>query len=126
LFRNPYTFPWDFIGMERPLIGSVHSYLCEILAPYAHSYWQPFMRGRPSLGELRRRQGSFEMLVPILKYVDEVGNYGSVGQKVVDFLHCFEPFKQDLSKIVDRKFREGLIKVPDDFLTQEGRLWLRR
>lgn len=111
--------------MDRPLLGQPHSYIAQASAPYVDEYWRVLLRGRPSLAELRRagREGC-DVARSIADYCDALSSNGSVAIKVLNYLVRLEPLHADLQRIVDRKLREGLIRVPEEFLTYEGMKWV--
>jgi hypothetical protein len=125
LFENEYTFPWEIIGMDRPKIGPVHSYICEALCIFMAPELRPFLRGRPSLGHLRRLGDQIPNISQIVAYCESVQqDRGSVGLKVVNFLKRDPEVRDYIGKRIDERVRSGLLIPATKFLTHEGREWL--
>jgi hypothetical protein len=121
LFDDYRRFPWDVLGFSVPRVGSVHSYLCEMLAPWAPEDWRAFMAGRPSLRELQRAagvlQGSGNPIVGIAVYTDACNSMSAsertdVAQEVLDYLYRHRGFREYVQKTLDRLWLQGLISVP--------------
>jgi hypothetical protein len=115
-FRNPLSFPWDFMDMTIPKIGSTHSYLCSILAPYVPYSEKEFFKNRPSLKELRRFSqvyGGFS--TSIVNYCDtRKDDPSSVEDQVREYLSRNSEFRKAFQEKIDRYHRQGLISVPDN------------
>lgn len=107
------------------MIGQPHSYICQAVAKYAEHGWAEFLKSRPTMTELRRASQDSATIKSIVKYCDDLDDDGKVAEKVVRFLFRVDPLVKDIGSIVDRKYREGLINVPVDFLTSEGLTWFR-
>ncbi len=127
LFSDGYSFPWEMIDMYRPKAGGAHSYICEAVAKYADTPDERLLLStKPALFELRRAAKHSHLIEKIVTFCeDEYHQRGNVADQVVNFLWRFEPLRTELSKIIDRKFLEGLISVPSSYLTPSGEEWLR-
>lgn len=119
-FDESRRFPWDVLHTGVPRVGTVHSYLCTMLAPWVDEEWREFMRGLPSLRELRRAAKVQPGLISdIVAYVDQLEGLSKsertdVAQEVLDFLARHQGFRKHAQKTLDRLWRQGLISVPKE------------
>lgn len=124
LFESGYTFPWEFIGMDLPRAGPVHSYIAEACAPYSAPPWREFLLARPTLGELRRAaKEGLDIAQAIVNYCEGLSKDRTVADQVVSFLAGVSDLRAHLDQICNRKLREGLINPPARYLSYEGQLW---
>jgi len=117
-FEESRRFPWDVLHTGVPCVGPIHSYLCTILAPWSEDEYREFMKGKPSMRELRRAAMVYEgVLAQIVTYCDNLDNLPrsgrkSVSQEVLDFLARNYDFRRHAQKTLDRLWVQGLISVP--------------
>lgn len=125
VFNDEYTFPWEFLGMDRPRVGPLHSYLCEALSDFVGPEHRPYFKSRPTLSELRRRTEEIQYANQIVAYCDGCeGDTGSTAYKTVQYLRRLSEVRNFLEKKIDEKIRSGAINPPHRFLTLEGSAWL--
>lgn len=118
LFDDHTRFPWDVVGLTVPKIGSVHSYLCSTLAPWAEPAFQDFMRNTPSRRELARAaKAAGGVIADIFNYCEVIyelpqSERVDTAHEVLGFLARHRGFRDHVQKTLDRLWRQGLISVP--------------
>lgn len=119
-FDESRRFPWDILHTGIPKVGPVHSYICTILAPWVEDGWREFMRGNPSMHELRRAaKENPGLMTDIVTYCTQLDNIPrmdrtDVAQEVLDFLALHQGFRKHVQKTLDRLWQQGLILVPKE------------
>ena len=118
-FRNVHNFPWRTANIDYPSAGTVHSYLCTILANYEKENYT-FFTGHPTFRELTRYAekngglaGSIVGYCGVL-YSRRKSERSSVAKEVLDFLDGYTPFKEDLIIKIRKKLNSGDFYMPEE------------
>lgn len=103
-------FPFEWYG-GRPLYGTLHSYLCRIMLPYATAANRSFFLGNPTFSELSLRaenpisQQDCFIARNIVAYCNRVYNKERSGleQEVFEYLVHSSQFMNDFKKTLRQK-----------------------
>jgi len=123
-FHNPLYFPWDIVGLDRPMIGPVHSYIASICARYERDQGiKSYLSGSPHWGSIERfaTEGAQEdrhpVIVAIYQYCSSLYKKSNSDRRntefeVLGFLEGVQDFRVE--------FRNQLL-----YLYGQGRLNLK-
>jgi hypothetical protein len=130
-FECHRAFPWDVLGYGVPKYGSVHSYMCSILAPLAHRVERPLLDGKPSISEVGRlarfvkdngqilqTQNDPPFVTPDIYaycthlYDKSKSDRTDVAQEVLQGLRKFEFYQEWVRERLDYLWKQGLINIP--------------
>lgn len=119
LFRHRNRFPWEYMDLTMPSVGTLHGYIACAVAPYYPEQIRHLLRGGFSKRELVRFAGAYEdkIFEQILNFVnkcEEISPRNHVAEDVLNFLGSFQPFRDDLQKRIDRGVRDNRITIPKD------------
>lgn len=123
LMTSVLNFPWELIGIERPMVGQVHSYLAEILSIYEPNN-REFYNSHPTLRELDRFAKASEgptVAKSIVEFCERLydrprSERRNVDAEVLEYLSYQPKFIQDLREEMLRKHREGSITINPKYL----------
>lgn len=107
-------FPWRWY-CDVPKYGNLHSYLCTLVEPFCHNLNRTFMKGNPSISEMKRLVEQMSeinydpIVLEVIKHCEPLYNKtvtdrNSVEQEVfIFFTHC-----STLMKDLESKCRKEL------------------
>lgn len=122
-FSDESKFPWDLLGLTRPLYGPPHSYLATFLAPFAKSAIErKFLESHPTMREISRYVRSTDDHPEVCRFILGFCEYldnerSSVAYKVLRGLGQYKPFVSSAAEHLNRLLRRGEISIPRAGLT---------
>lgn len=114
-FRNPDGFPWDILGLSRPYIGPLHSYMCDAALFFCSHEERPILEQRPAFFELQKLakeySGIFESIVNSCSQTTECRI--TKARILVSWLSSQPEFVKVMQSKLDSMWRQGLISIPE-------------
>jgi hypothetical protein len=113
-FDHRDRFPFDILGLSRPGVAPLHSYVCEAAMLIASPDERMFMLQKPSLRELRRfsDEGLIHRIVKFCETKEETTCRHTKADDVIQFIRHEYGLKDLIQKRLDLLYRTGVISVP--------------
>jgi len=130
-FQNPRHFPWEIMGLDRPMVGPVHSYIARICAKYEQEQGvKNYLSGSPHWGSIERfaTQGAQEdrhpTIVAIHQFCSKLYDKSKYDRRnteyeVLSFLEGVQDFRAEFSKMLMYLWKQDRITLRPEMLRRK-------
>ena len=129
--RSPVAFPWDLVGLSRPVAGTLHGYLGRALAPFCkHPIEKNVLAGNPLYSQIQLIAQAMNQADPlglsmsefIVRWCDgadkDKTSRLTLEQKVVSILKNCPEFVANFEKEITRLWISGVINLSDVYFQE--------